>query len=202
LAYEIASLPEAAWQSYRGREARAADREERQWAEVVFVPNWARNHQKHGHAFRYLAIRVRSRQAELFEEEPVWRHFAVVTNQEGDGEAILRWQRGKQGTVEHGHGVVKNDLGGGVLPCGRFGANAAWWRLNLLAHNLLAFLQAGALPPALAKARPKTLRFRLFNVAGRVVRHARCWILKLAAHLPWAEAFVQARRWLAAWAPS
>jgi len=104
--------------------------------------------------------------------------------------------------VEHGHGVVKNDLAGGVLPCGRFGANAAWWRLNLLAHNLLTFLQAGALPPAVAKARPKTLRFRLFNVAGRVVRHARCWILKLAAHIPWVEAFVQARRWLAAWARS
>ena len=202
LAHEIHQLPEDAWQPYRGREDRAADREERQWAEVVFVPNWARNAQKHGEAFRYLAIRVRSRQAEFFEEEPAWRHFAVVTNLAGDGEAILRWQRGKQGTVEHGHGVVKNDLGGGVLPCGRFGANAAWWRINALAHNLLAFLQAGALPEDLAKARPKTLRFRLFNVAGRVVRHARAWILKLSAHLPWANAFVQARRWLAAWAPS
>lgn len=202
LAHEIAALAEDAWQPYRGREDRAADGEERQWAEVVFVPNWARNAQKHGQPFRYLAIRVRSRQAELFADAPAWRHFAVVTNLPGDGEAILCWQRGKQGTVEPGHGVAKNDLGGGVLPCGRFGANAAWWRLNLLAHNLLAFLQAGALPVALAKARPKTLRFRLFNVAGRVVRHARGWILKLAAALPWATAFVHARRWLAAWAPA
>lgn len=202
LACEIADLPEAAWQPYRSRDRREADPEERQWAEVVFVPNWARNAKKHGQAFRYLAIRVRSRQAELFDEIPEWRHFAVVTNREGDGEVLLRWQRGKQGTVEHGHGVLKNDLGGGVLPCGRFGANAAWWRLNVLAHNLLTFLQAGALPESLAKARPKTLRFRLFNVAGRVVRHARGWILKLAAQLPWAGAFVQARRWLAAWAPS
>jgi len=202
LAREITALPEATWQSYRHRDDSKTHGEERQWAEVVFVPSWARNAKKHGQAFRYLAIRVRSRQAELFEDAPAWRHFAVVTNRTGDGEAILRWQRGKQGTVEHGHGVVKNDLAGGVLPCGRFGANAAWWRLNLLAHDLLAFLQAGALPPALAKARPKTLRFRLFNVAGRVVRHARGWILKLAAHFPWVEAFVQARRWLAAWAPS
>jgi hypothetical protein len=146
LAHEIAALPEAAWQRYRGREDREADGEQRQWAEGVFVPNWARNAQKHGSAFRYLAIRVRSRQADLFADAPAWRHFAVVTHLEGEGEAILRRQRGKQGTVEHGHGVVKNDLGGGVLPCGRFGANAAWWRLNVLTHNLLAFLQAGALP--------------------------------------------------------
>ena len=202
LAHAITEVAEDAWQPYRGREDREADGEERQWAEVVFVPNWARNAKKHGDAFRYLAIRVRSRQGELFQDSPAWRHFAVVTNLPDEGEAILRWQRGKQGTVEHGHGVMKNDLGGGVLPCGRFGANAAWWRLNVLAHNLLVFLQAGALPPALAKARPKTLRFCLFHVAGRVVRHARRWILKLSAELPWAAAFVQARRWLAAWAPS
>lgn len=202
LAHAITEVAEDAWQPYRGREDREADGEERQWAEVVFVPHWARNAKKHGDAFRYLAIRVRSRQGELFQDSPAWRHFAVVTNLPDEGEAILRWQRGKQGTVEHGHGGMKNDLGGGVLPCGRFGANAAWWRLNVLAHNLLVFLQAGALPPALAKARPKTLRFCLFHVAGRVVRHARRWILKLSAELPWAAAFVQARRWLAAWAPS
>jgi len=77
--------------------------------------------------------------------------------------------------VEHGHGVLKNDLGGGVLPCGRFGANAAWWRLNVLAANLLAYLQAGPLPAALRKVRPKALRFCLFYLAGRVVRHARSW---------------------------
>ena len=72
--------------------------------------------------------------------------------------------------------MIKNDLAGGVLPCGRFGANAAWWRINVLVHNLMALLTAEALPPALARARPKTLRFRLFNLPGRLVRHARCWV--------------------------
>ena len=196
---EIAALPESAWQPYPS--LRGDDGEERQCAEVVFVPDWARNYKKHGKGFRYLGMRVRPRQAELFSDPAAWRHFAVVTNLPGDCETILRWQRGKQGTVEHGHGVMKNDLGGGVLPCGRFGANGAWWRLNVLAHNLLAFLQAGALDPALAKARPKTLRFRLFNLPGRVVVHARSWTLKLSVHLPWVAAFIQARRWLVGWSP-
>ncbi len=97
---------------------------------------------------------------------------------------------------------VKNDLAGGVMPCGRFGANAAWWRLNLLVHNLLVLLEVEALPDVLSRARPKTLRFRLFNLPGRIVRHARGWVLKLYQGLPFAEALVMARRRLVALASS
>ncbi len=197
LSAAIAALPETAWHPYAGRDGRSSEREEREWAEVVFVPSWARNFKKEGVAFRYLAIRVRPRQGELFDAEPSWRHFAVVSNRTGDGETLLRWQRGKQGTVEHGHGEMKNDLGAGVLPCGRFGANAAWWRLNVVASNLLAYLQAGALPKALAKARPKTLRFCFFNLAGRVIRHAHAVVLKLSAAFPYAQDYLRARAWLA-----
>ena len=55
------------------------------------------------------------------------------------GDNLLRWQREKQGTVEQAHGVLKGDLGGGTMPCGLFGANAAWWRLNVLAANPLLY---------------------------------------------------------------
>jgi hypothetical protein len=93
-------------------------------------------------------------------------------------------------------------LYGSVMPCGRFGANAAWWRLNVLVHNLLVLLEVEALPPALSRTRPKTLRFRLFNLPGRIVHHARGWVLKLYRGLPFAEALVEARRWLVALARS
>jgi hypothetical protein len=118
----------------------------------------------------------------------------VVTNMGWNGERLLRWQREKQGTVEHGHGVVKNDLAGGVMPCGRFGSNAAWSRIQLLTHNLLVLLKTQALPSALGDARPKTLRFRLFNLPGRIVRHARGWVLELYEGLPFAADIVAARR--------
>jgi hypothetical protein len=194
----VRALPAQAWQPYRSLNERAGRTEERQWADVRdFVPGWQRNRKKDGTPFRYLAIRVRSRQRDLFEtEELTWRHFAVVTNMDWNGERLLRWQREKQGTVEYGHSVVKNDLAGGVLPCGRFGANAAWWRINLLVHNLLVLLAEQALPADLVAVRPKTLRFRLFNLPGRIVRHARGWVLKLYRGLPFAAALVQARRHL------
>jgi len=38
----------------------------------------------------------------------------------------------------------------------------------------------------LARATPKTLRYRLFHIAGRLVRHARRTILRIEATWPWA----------------
>lgn len=206
LAKAIRLLPEDEWKPYRnlrddGQEE--VSHEERQWAEVEFVPNWARNHKKNGLPLRYIAIRVRARQQTLpFSDLPEalqWRCFAVVTNiYDWDGERVLQWHRKKQGTVEHGHGVLKNDLAGGTLPCGRFGANAAWWRINVIVHNLLQLTKVQALPPEMQALRPKALRFRLFNVAGRIVRGGRQVCLRLSAKLPAAKIYAAAREVLLA----
>lgn len=195
LTAKVEAIAEGRWQDYPSLNDKTAQTEERQWAEVPdFVPNWKRNHKKDGDPFRYIAIRVRSRQRDLLEpDETRWRHFAVVTNMDWDGGLLLRWHREKQGTVEYGHGVTKNDLGGGVLPCGRFGSNAAWWRLNLIVANLLELLKVQALPGDLSAARPKTLRFCLFNLAGRLVHHSRYWMLRVYRGLPFAEALGTAR---------
>ena len=79
------------------------------------------------------------------------------------------------------HDVLKNELSAGVLPCGRFGANAAWLRLAILTHNVLTALKRLALPAELLPARPKRLRFLFFNTAGRRVHHARRTILRRAS---------------------
>jgi len=200
LAERVAAIHDYEWHPYRSHSPRASTADEREWAEVRdFIPDWKRNFKKGTEPLRYVAIRVRSRQRPLFDDEDGgWRHFAVVTNMDWRGDRLLNWHREKQGTVEQAHGIVKNDLGGGVLPCGRFGSNAAWWRLNVLASNALALIKAQALPTGSAWARPKTLRFQLLALPGRVVRHARRWILKLHGGFPLAQAYVVARAKLAA----
>jgi len=199
LSTQVQALHDYEWQPYKSNSPRASMTEERQWAEVRdFIPGWKRNLKAGSKPLRYVAIRVRSRQTSLIEEgDDQWRHFAVVTNMDWRGDRLLNWHREKQGTVEQAHGIMKNDLGGGVLPCGRFTANAAWWRLNTLAHNVLALLKVHALPKGAAWARPKTLRFQLLNLPGRVVHHARYWILKLYAGFPLATAYAEARPALA-----
>ena len=108
------------------------------------------------------------------------KYFAVVSNRlDLDGAKLLQWHREKAGTIEQVHDIVKNDLGGGVLPSKYFGVNAAWMRIALLAHNVLVALKRIALPPELRSARPKRLRFEIFVQAGRLVSHARTLTLRL-----------------------
>jgi hypothetical protein len=75
--------------------------------------------------------------------------------------------------------VLKNELAAGVYPSDKFGANAAWLRLQVLTLNLLEILKATALDEQYRRARPKRLRFAIFTQFGRVVRHARSQLLRL-----------------------
>ncbi|MBI2887488.1 MAG: transposase [Chloroflexi bacterium] len=109
------------------------------------------------------------------------KHFAVVTNDwETAGQALLEWHRGKAGTSAQVHRVLKDELGAGVYPSGKFGANAAWLRLQVLTHNLLELFKAAGLDPQYRQARPKRLRFAIFSQVGRVVRHAGERFLRVA----------------------
>jgi hypothetical protein len=76
------------------------------------------------------------------------------------------------------HDVLNNELAGGVMPCGRFGANAAWFRLAVLTHNIFTALQRLALPAELLRARPKRLRFLILNTPGKLIHHARQTLLR------------------------
>ena len=91
--------------------------------------------------------------------------------------------------------MLKNELAAGVLPCGRFGANAAWLRLSALTHNVLTAMKRLALPPELLQARPKRLRFLVFAQPGKFVCHARQLKLRLMRawrrFSNWAWAFEQ-----------
>jgi hypothetical protein len=178
VAAAIGALPETAWHpdTVRGE----PPDELRDWADVPFVPSEA-SEQRDLAPLRYVAVRVRPRQGDLFADGTAVKHFAVLSNLwEWDGAQLLAWHREKAGTIEHVHDVLKNELAGGVLPCGRFGANAAWLRLALLTHNVLTALKRLALPPDLLTARPKRLRFLVFTVPGRLITHARQLWLRLA----------------------
>lgn len=176
---KVISLSEGAWKPLRKVTEKGLVEGRKEWAEVEFIPS-AASVKKDMKPDRYLAIRVRPAQGELFGDGNAYHYYAVVTNRwELDGEELLGWQRERCGSVEKVHDVLKNDLAGGVMPCGRFFANAAWWRLNCLCYNVISVMKRKALPKAFWPARMKALRFHLIGVAGKVVSHARTTFLKL-----------------------
>jgi hypothetical protein len=193
---EILRLPETAWQVER-EESDAI----RAWAEVAYVPDDGDHRKDRPCLRRYLAVRVQKRQGSLFADGSSVRYFAVVTNRQGDGLTLLQWHREKAGTVEHTHHVLKNELAAAALPSGKFGANAAWFRLNVLTYNLLSALKRLTLPGDLRTARPKRLRFLLFNTVGKVISHARRTFLRLTGAVQHAL-LVRVRIHIAALAPA
>ena len=171
---EIAQLDESAWQLYR-EDAEAV----LECAAVPYYPEEKKGH-RYREPLRYVAIRVRQKQGELFAGGAAVKYFAVATNVwDWKPQRLLEWHREKQGSIEALHDVLKNELAAGVLPRGRFGANAAWLRLSALTHNLLTAMKRLVLPPELLRARPKRLRFLVFTQPGRFVNHAHRLKLRL-----------------------
>ena len=140
----IGKVPEEGWEPY----GKPHPVEIRECAEVSFVPGEKSEH-KDTQPLRYIAIRIRQRQDSLFADGSKVKHFAVVTNiGEWKASRLIEWHREKAGTVEGVHDVLKNELGAGVMPSKYFGANAAWLRMAVIAHNVMTALKRLALPAA------------------------------------------------------
>lgn len=174
-------LDEAAWHLER-EDAGAL----RHWAELDYLPDGAID-QADGvvRRLRYIAIRISRRQGSLFAGGEAVKHFCVVTNRDdpegGDAGNLLRWHRGKAGTVEHAHDVLANEFAAAALPSQKFGANAAWFRLNVVLYNLLSAFKRLGLPEELHRIRPKRLRFLVLNTLARLICHARERVLRCAS---------------------
>lgn len=156
----------------------------RSWADVPYVPsvpNWRKNHPPE----RYIVWRAVPKQGHLFADGSEVKYFGIVTNREEDGAELIRWYWGKAGTVEHVHRALACDLGVGVIPSKHVGVNAAYFRLNVLTHNVLEAIKALTLAGTLRQARAKRLRFVLFSIPGKLVRHARRMVVKVVG---WFEA--------------
>ena len=136
-------------------------------------------------------------QLSLFEAEDGWRYSLWVTNLP----ATVRGWRANLAYIDAAHRVharvedcvrTGKDTGIGKFPSASFAFNQAWLAASLAAATLLAWLRLLALDGPLAKAEPKTLRYRILHAAARLTRSGRQRRLKIAATWPWAPAIVTA----------
>jgi hypothetical protein len=105
--------------------------------------------------------------------------YGLKTGETMDGGKIICWHRQKCGKSEELHHILKDNLAGGHIPSANFGANAAWWNISVLALNLHNILKNQILPKGFSQSRPKTLRFMLYTMAGRIVSHGRRIMIKV-----------------------
>jgi len=194
-----------------------------EWAEVCFVPNWTAQ-RKDAPTYRFLAIRELLQQAEMpgleaqlpfptmtFGEKR-YKLFGLATNRSLPGDKLIWWSRERCGKGEEMHKIMKEDLAGGQLPSARFGANAAWWGIMVLAFNLNSVMKRLVLPKGWAPKRLKAIRFGFIHVAGRLLVRSRQLIIRLSNGHPAYELLMEVRRrlwalwngapaYVAAWSP-
>jgi len=120
------------------------------------------------------------------------RHQVTLTNSAGDPLPLELRQR-LHARVENCIKALR-DTGLDRLPFQKFTANCAWLEIVLAGADLLAWLKLVCLDGELARAEPKTLRYRLLHTAGRIVRRARRVILRLPEHWRWAHDLAAAYR--------
>jgi hypothetical protein len=117
-------------------------------------------------------------------------YHAFVTNRRGEM-LILEADHRAHAEVENTIRDLKHGMGLNHLPSGRFGANGAWFALNIMAHNLVRWAAAIALGDA-APMTTKTFRRRLVALPGRLARSGRRLTLHLPEHWPWGMQFLSA----------
>jgi hypothetical protein len=125
-------------------------------------------------------------QLSLFDTHAGWRHTCFITNTQGDDIAALELRH-------RGHARVEDRVrcwkacGLANLPFDGFCANEAWVAVSVIAGALLAWSQMTCFDGALAKAEPKTMRYRVLHVAAVLVHRGRDLIVRLDQTWPWAS---------------
>lgn len=129
--------------------------------------------------------------ASAYEIKKEKRYQTFATNSRSGQAAFLDARHRKHARVEP---KIRDQKASGMrlLPSREMPVNAAWLAATALAADLRAWLQLLALDGELAKATPKTLRYRILHVPARLVHGQRKRRLKLPATWPWATAIMRA----------
>jgi hypothetical protein len=160
----IRNIPAGDWRDYQGGRI----------AETVHSMNETKE------SFRLIVVR-RPYQQHLFDDAPVSeKYFVVATNRaDENAEASLSWYNQRGQSSENQLKELKIGLGMERMPCGQFASNAMWFRIGVLAQNLFVLFKLKVLPESWRSCQIQTLRWRLYEVAGKVVHHGNRVTLKV-----------------------
>jgi Transposase DDE domain group 1 len=126
-----------------------------------------------------------------FTDDNGHRFQCFITDQQDPDIAALEALHRQHAEVEDRVKTLKA-TGASRLPFHSFKANAAWFELTLLSHDIMVWTQLLALDGEHKITEPKRLRYRILHVAGQLTRHARRSTLHLPADWPWAAAIQRA----------
>jgi len=106
-------------------------------------------------------------------------YYCIATNDNDLTPAeIIKLHRQRGETSENKIKELKNGFNMSYLPSSTLEANAFYFYIGTLAYNLFLLFK-NILDKNLQKHTVKTIRYKLYNIAGKVISHARNTILKV-----------------------
>ena len=171
----IAAIPEAAWTPIPYWIDGGAD-----VAETTYTPFAT---EKDAVPVRLIVRRVKPTPGSQLALFALYDYHAFVTDRNGQT-LTLEADHRRHAEIENAIRDLKYGVGLNHLPSGRFPANGAWLAVQVIAHNLARWTARIGLGEGIVTT--KTLRRRLFSLAGRLTRSARRVTLHLPARWPWA----------------
>ena len=177
----IEAIPESDWRPIPYWMEGAAD-----VAEITYTPFAS---EPDAAPVRLIVRRVRPTPGSQLALFANYSYHAMITDRQGDTLELEAGHR-RHAEIENAIRDLKYGVGLNHLPSGRFSANGAWLAVQVMAHNLARWTGRIALGEQVATT--KTLRRRLFSLAGRLTRKARRLILHLPRRWPWETQFLSA----------
>lgn len=146
-------------------------------------------------AFRLVVIR-RPYQGNLFDEEEVTEKYTTIaTNRGGSAEEVVRWYNQRGQCSENRIKELKIGFGMERMPCGQFEANAVFFRIGVLAYNVGRLFVLSTLDMSWHRHQVQTLRWKLYETAGKIVFHGGYIYLKVSHCLEKLFSQVRLRSW-------
>jgi hypothetical protein len=197
----IRKLPAPAWKPAVGQDG--AVQQDKHVAEITHLTSRAAGWPA---GLRWIVRRTRpsrrqARNLTAFERATGWRYSIIVTNIPAAGgiggvpgshhAQFIDVLHRQHAVVEDGVRAAKS-MGLRNLPSKTWQVNCGWVLAATIAADLSAWCRLLGLydQEDLKDAEPDTLRYRLWSLPARLVRHARARVLKISRTWPWKEAFL------------
>ena len=164
----IRRIPASDWQPYRDGHI----------AETVHTMNKTPN------AFRLIVVRrrVQNPLPGVETDSPSFetRYKVLATNHKEIPAWVVDWYNQRGEASENRIKELKTGFAMERMPSGDTKANAVFFRIGVLASNLFLLFRRLILDERFPRAQVQTVRWQVYQVAGKIVRHAGALVLKVA----------------------
>jgi hypothetical protein len=129
-------------------------------------------------SFILIILRWPNPRLDLFEHQPYCYHV-IATNDYSRKPQEVIWSHNGRSDAENYNKELKGGFGMDYAPCRSLAADAVYFEIGVLAYNLTLAVKRLLLGGDWVKRTIASLRWRLLETAGKVVRHGRKLILRV-----------------------